>query len=76
MKAMVRCGLGWPVMVVLLGLMAVGAGSAQAVPIYVSTAGDDGHDGLSWGTAKLTVQAGLNAAAPGGPGLGGGGYVC
>lgn len=29
---------------------------------YVSTGGNDANDGLSWGTAKLTVQAAINAA--------------
>ncbi len=32
---------------------------------YVSTGGDDVHDGLSWSTAKRTVQAGLDTAIAG-----------
>ena len=35
------------------------------VIFHVSTGGDDAHDGLSWATAKRTVQAGLDAAASG-----------
>ncbi len=31
-------------------------------PIFVSTTGNDSNDGLSWGEAKRTVQAGLNTA--------------
>jgi polygalacturonase len=43
---------------------------------HVSTAGNDANDGLSWATAKLTIQAGLNAAATGGKVLvGAGTYV-
>lgn len=33
--------------------------------IHVSTTGDDGNDGLTWATAKRTVQAGLDAAISG-----------
>ena len=33
--------------------------------IYVSPSGNDANDGLTWATAKRTVQAGLNAAAAG-----------
>ncbi len=32
--------------------------------IYVSPQGSDANDGLSWATAKRTVQAGINAAVP------------
>ncbi|BCW94824.1 MAG: hypothetical protein KatS3mg018_0306 [Fimbriimonadales bacterium] len=32
--------------------------------IYVSPEGNDANNGLSWATAKRTVQAGINAAAP------------
>ena len=49
--------------VVIVGLM--GAASAQGATIYVSTAGNDAGDGLTWATAKLTVQAGLDTAAAG-----------
>ena len=65
MKALVSCGRNWAVVVAVVGLMAVGAGAAQAGTVFVSTAGNDASDGLSWGTAKLTVQAGLNAAGSG-----------
>ena len=34
--------------------------------IYVSTVGSDANDGLSWSTAKATIQAGANAVASGG----------
>jgi parallel beta-helix repeat protein len=37
----------------------------QAGTVYVSTTGDDANGGLSWATAKKTVQAGLNAAVAG-----------
>jgi hypothetical protein len=43
----------------------MGIGTVQAGTIYVSTAGSDGNDGLSWGTAKKTVRAGLNPAVAG-----------
>jgi parallel beta-helix repeat protein len=33
--------------------------------IHVTPAGDDANDGLTWPTAKKTVQAGLNAAVAG-----------
>jgi hypothetical protein len=36
----------------------------EARIIYVSPQGNDANDGLSWSTAKRTVQAGINAAAP------------
>ena len=38
---------------------------ALAGTIYVAKTGNDANDGLAWATAKLTVQAGLNAAASG-----------
>jgi hypothetical protein len=34
--------------------------------VYVSTAGNDSNDGLSWQSAKLTLQAAQNAANPNG----------
>lgn len=37
---------------------------AEARIIYVSPQGNDANNGLSWATAKRTVQAGINAAAP------------
>jgi hypothetical protein len=42
------------------------AGSASAVVYYVDgTDGSDPNDGLSWGTAKATIQAAINAAGTG-----------
>ena len=38
---------------------------AEAKVVYVAKTGSDANDGLSWATAKVTVQAGLNAAAAG-----------
>jgi hypothetical protein len=46
-------------------IVSVGPPSFQAGLIHVATSGDDGNDGLSWSTAKRTVQAGVNAAQPG-----------
>ncbi len=53
----------WLAAIAVAGL--IGAGPLWAGTIYVSKAGNDAYNGLSWGTAKLTVQAGLNAAASG-----------
>lgn len=39
--------------------------TAASSIIHVSPTGDDAGDGLSWATAKRTVQAGLNTAAVG-----------
>lgn len=39
--------------------------ATRAAVIYVSTEGDNSSDGLSWATAKRTVQAALNAASSG-----------
>ncbi len=47
-------------------LMTIGAGVAHAVPIYVKTTGSDAADGLTWGTAKKTIAAGVSAALAGG----------
>ena len=63
MKASIRCRIRWAALVVLVGLTA--SASIQAGTIYVATTGNDTNDGLSWATAKLTVQAGLNAAVSG-----------
>src|SRR5207253_201489 len=42
------------------------AGTAtRAATVYVSKAGNDANDGLSWQTAKLTVQAGISASTSG-----------
>ena len=65
MKALVRCGRNWAVVTAVVGVLAVGAAAVQAGTIYVSPSGNDANDGLTWPTAKATVQAGLNAAASG-----------
>jgi parallel beta-helix repeat protein len=49
----------------LLMVSITGAATANAATRYVSKTGVDANDGSSWATAKLTVQAGLNAAASG-----------
>ena len=41
-------------------------GNAADKALYVSTAGSDANDGLSWGSAKLSIQAGIDAAATAG----------
>ena len=38
---------------------------AEGTVVYVAKSGSDVNDGLSWSTAKVTVQAGLNAALSG-----------
>ncbi len=43
-------------------LAAVGTVPALAKTVYVSKTGSDADDGLTWETAKLTVQEGLNTA--------------
>lgn len=48
----------------ILGLLSFTVG-AEAKVVYVAKSGSDVNDGLSWTTAKLTVQAGLNAAVSG-----------
>ena len=43
-----------------------GATISSPTPIiHVSSTGNDANDGLTWPTAKRTVEAGINAAAPG-----------
>ena len=59
MRRSMRCGL-------IVGLLGSIAGPPlEAGTVYVATAGNDANDGISWLTAKKTVQAGLNAAAAG-----------
>lgn len=48
--------LGWV-------LIAGSAGWAGAAEWFVATNGNDAADGASWATAKLTIQAGVDAAA-------------
>lgn len=50
----------------LSSLGADAVGSATNKDVYVSTAGNDSNSGTSWGYAKLTLQAAVNAANPGG----------
>jgi len=38
---------------------------AEAGTVYVAKTGNDANDGLSWATAKVTVQAGLDTAVAG-----------
>jgi hypothetical protein len=42
------------------------APSAANKVIHVSTAGNDANDGLTWTTAKLTIQAGIDTASTAG----------
>ena len=39
------------------------AGPARAAEWFVATNGNDAADGTSWATAKLTIQAAIDAAA-------------
>jgi parallel beta-helix repeat protein len=60
------CGVRWTAIVWAAGLIAMGwlgVSRLDAATIYVCPAGSDANDGLTWPTAKKTVQAGLNAAA-------------
>jgi hypothetical protein len=50
--ALAMCLAAWPLV-------------AQAGVIFVKPTGNDTHSGLSWGTAKQTVTAGLSAATGG-----------
>ena len=50
--------LGWM-------LVAASAGGARAADWHVATNGNDAAAGTSWATAKLTIQAGVDAAAAG-----------
>ena len=70
MKALTDCrtrwtGAGWLIVAAVALLVLAAVAPLQAATIYVSTAGNDANDGLSWSTAKRTVQTGLNAAASG-----------
>jgi parallel beta-helix repeat protein len=58
-----RCRISQAVVVLVAGLL--GVAHLEAATVYVSTAGNDGNNGLTWATAKKTVQAGLNAAVSG-----------
>ena len=51
---------------VILGVFSCLSISISAATIYVSPSGLDADDGLSWGAAKLTIQAGVTAAVGGG----------
>ena len=52
-----------------IGMMVIGLlgvwSAAEGKVVYVAKTGSDADDGLSWATAKVTVQVGLSAAAPG-----------
>ncbi|HEX2973795.1 MAG TPA: hypothetical protein VHP11_15795, partial [Tepidisphaeraceae bacterium] len=47
---------------VFTATLAAISAAAQAGTIYVSTGGNDGNDGLTWASAKRTVQAAVNVA--------------
>ena len=51
----------------LLGMLTLAscAGRAPAAEWFVATNGSDAAAGTNWATAKLTIQAGIDAAAPG-----------
>lgn len=46
-------------------LVAVSAAPARAAEWFVATNGNDAAEGTSWATAKLTIQAGVDAASAG-----------
>jgi len=48
-----------------LAVLLCGSVAGGQTTFLVSTAGDNGHDGLTWATAKRDVQAGLDAASAG-----------
>jgi parallel beta-helix repeat protein len=48
----------------LIGVLTIVCATGHAT-VFVSKAGLDSANGHTWGTAKATVQAGVNAAAPG-----------
>lgn len=50
---------------VALLLVSGGTAGATAGTVYVAGTGNDANDGSGWATAKLTVQAGLDAATTG-----------
>jgi hypothetical protein len=54
--------LAWASSVVDPTCLSVTGAAADKV-YYVSTTGNDANNGLSWGTAKLTIQAGIDAAS-------------
>ena len=51
--------------VIWVGVLFRLAGSVQAADWYVATNGNDSADGTTWSTAKLTIQAGVDAASDG-----------
>ncbi len=51
--------------VLVLCVLGMCGASGWCDVIHVKTTGNDSNDGLSWGTAKRTVQTGLDASAPG-----------
>jgi len=54
-----KCIAGW------VGMLCLLAGGVQAAEWHVATNGNDGADGTTWPTAKLTIQAGVDAASDG-----------
>ena len=53
---------GWAVLICALG---VAAGNARAAEWFVATNGNDAAAGTNWATAKLTIQAAVDAATNG-----------
>jgi predicted outer membrane repeat protein len=64
-KAFIGRRRQWAIVFVMGGVLAGGTGVVQGGTIHVSTSGNDANDGLTWPTAKRTVQAGLNTAVAG-----------
>ena len=48
--------------VLAVGLVVWMAPLADAATVYVKPGGNDANNGLSWNTAKKTIQAGVDAA--------------
>lgn len=64
MKSLGKVRMGYVVLVLLVFVLGQAAFAADT---FVSDAtGDDGNDGLSWATAKKTIQAGVTAAGSSG----------
>lgn len=58
-------GIGSVLLIIVGILLSAGPNAAMAKVIYVTPAGNDAGDGLSWATAKKTVSAGLSTAQSG-----------
>lgn len=62
MEGFMKTKRGWSIWVCML---CVFAGTALAADWFVETNGNDSADGTTWATAKLTIQAAVNAAQDG-----------